>query len=71
MEPRDKKYVEKLLPRIKELGQETFEKYMESRLSLSLKDIAKELEVSYYVFQKFHYRYVKGAVRNEAGNGSR
>lgn len=57
---KDQEYLEKLFPRIKTLGFDDFDSYISSRLSLSLKEVAEELGESYFVFQKFHYRYIKG-----------
>jgi hypothetical protein len=60
---------ETILPKVKEFGFDTFEDFMTSRLSLSLKETAEELGESYFVFQKFHTGYVRRMKGDRTGSG--
>jgi hypothetical protein len=56
---KDTHYYEVLTEKAKMLGFESLDLYLAARLALSLCEIAEELGESYYVFQRFHSRYIK------------
>lgn len=52
-------YLEKVTAKIEKLGYESFEDYLASRLSMTLREISEELDESYYVFQRFHNQFIR------------
>lgn len=71
MKKRDQRYLDKLRPRLEELGFQSLEQYLTARLTRTLKEMALELRESYHVFQKFHYRYIKEIYGVGAGSEQR